>query len=98
MTIAELLANESQRQQEFPVAREQVFLGHAGDCPLPKRVVEAISNYANQCATGDQETIVYPKILTQARKLGAQLLNCQPEEVAFVGPTSMGLSFFASGL
>ena len=98
MTIAELLANESLRQHEFPVAREQVFLGHAGDCPLPRRVAEAISKYAHQCATGDQETFVYPMILTTARKLGAQLLNCQPEEVAFVGPTSMGLSFFANGL
>jgi len=26
------------------------------------------------------------------------LLNCQPEEVAFVGPTSLALSFIASGL
>ncbi len=37
-------------------------------------------------------------ILSQGRKLAAQLLNCQAEEVAFVGPTSLGLSFFASGL
>jgi len=98
MTIAELLANEQLRQREFPVARERVFLGHAGDCPLPRRVAEAISNYAQQCATGDQETLVYPMVLTQGRKLAAQLLNCQAEEVAFVGPTSLGLSFFASGL
>jgi len=98
MTIAELLANEPMRQNDFPVARERVFLGHAGVCPLPRRVAEAISNYAHQCTTGDQETFVYPMILTEGRKLGAQLLNCQPEEVAFVGPTSLGLSFFASGL
>src|SRR6267142_3844064 len=98
MTIAELLANEPLRQREFPVARERVFLGHAGVCPLPWRVTEAVCNYAQQCATGDQETYVYPMILGQGRKLAAQLLNCQAEEVAFVGPTSLGLSFFASGL
>ena len=98
MTIAELLANEPMRQNDFPVARERVFLGHAGVCPLPRRVSEAISKYAQQCATGDQEAFVYPMILSQGRKLAAQLLNCQAEEVAFVGPTSLGLSLFASGL
>jgi len=98
MTIAQLLANEPLRQREFPVATKRVFLGHAGVCPLPRRIVEAVSNYAQQCATGDQETFVYPMILGQGRKLAAQLLNCQAEEVAFVGPTSLGLSFFASGL
>jgi selenocysteine lyase/cysteine desulfurase len=32
------------------------------------------------------------------RKLAARLLNCQPAEIAFVGPTSLALSFVASGL
>src|SRR5882724_1666086 len=34
----------------------------------------------------------------QGRKLAAQLLHCQAEEGAFVGPPSRGLRFFASGL
>src|SRR2546423_1426223 len=37
-------------------------------------------------------------VLNEGRKLASQLLNCQPEEVAFVGPTSLALSFIASGL
>jgi len=36
--------------------------------------------------------------LDVARKLGAQLLNCQPDEIALVGPTSLALSFVAAGL
>lgn len=36
--------------------------------------------------------------LTDARKLGARLMGCQAQEVALVGPTSLGLSFVASGL
>ena len=98
MTLAEVLENEELRRHEFPVAREKVFLAHAGDCPLPRRVSEAISNYARQCTTGDQETIIYPMILDDGRKLAARLLHCQPEEIAFVGPTSLALSFIASGL
>ena len=98
MTLSELLANEQLRREEFPVTAECIFLAHAADCPLPRRVAQAIANYANQSATGDQEKFVYPKVVTDGRKLGAQLLNCQPEEVAFVGPTSLALSLIASGL
>src|SRR5260221_11472677 len=98
MTLAELLTNEELRRSEFPVAREQIFLAHAGDCPLPRRVAEAISKYANQSTTGDQERVVFPVILNEGRKLAARLLKCQAEEVAFVGPTSLALSFIASGL
>lgn len=98
MTLAEVLENEELRRHEFPVAQDKIFLAHAGDCPLPRRVSEAITKYARQCTTGDQETIIYPMILNEGRKLAAQLLNCQPDEVAFVGPTSLALSFIASGL
>src|SRR5437773_3941873 len=98
MTLTDLLANEDLRQHEFPVARERIFLAHAGDCPLPRRVAEAVAHYAHQSSTGDQEQIVYPMILTHGRKLAARLVDCQPEEVAFVGPTSLALSFVASGL
>ncbi|HZQ48117.1 MAG TPA: aminotransferase class V-fold PLP-dependent enzyme [Verrucomicrobiae bacterium] len=98
MTLAELLANEELRQHEFPVAREKVFLGHAGDCPLPRRVAEAIAQYARGATTGDQETYVYPAILETGRQLAARLINAKPAEIAFVGPTSLALSFIASGL
>ena len=98
MTLAEILNNEELRRHEFPVTREKIFLGHAGDCPLPRRVAEAVTDYARQATTGDQEKFAYPAILETGRKLGAQLLNCKPDEVAFVGPTSLALSFLASGL
>src|SRR2546423_695892 len=98
MTLTEVLSNEELRRHEFPVAASQIFLGHAGDCPLPKRVADAISAYARRCTGGDQEKFVYPEIIERGRRLGAQLLNCQPSEVALVGPTSLALSLIASGL
>jgi cysteine desulfurase / selenocysteine lyase len=98
MTLSEILSNEELRRHEFPVTRDKIFLAHAGDCPLPRRVAEAIADYARESATGDQEKFVYPAILDQGRKLAAQLLKCPPDDVAFVGPTSLALSFLASGL
>lgn len=98
MILHEILADEELRRHEFPVVRERIFLAHGGDCPLPRRVSEAISNYALQAATGDQESFVYPQILTHGRQQASRLLNCEAEEVAFVGPTSLALSYIASGL
>ncbi|MGD1087918.1 MAG: aminotransferase class V-fold PLP-dependent enzyme [Verrucomicrobiota bacterium] len=97
MTLTEILANEGLRQCEFPVAREKVFLAHAGVCPLPRRVAEAIAECARQATLGDQEAFMLHR-LDDARKLAAQLLHCQLDEVAFVGPTSLALSFVAAGL
>src|SRR5580698_10863542 len=98
MTLAEVLGNEELRHHEFPVTREKIFLGHAGDSPLPRRVAEAIVRYTQAAAAADQESMVYPGILETGRNLAARLLNSQPEEVAFVGPTSLALSFIAAGL
>ena len=95
--LAEILTNEELRQHEFPVAREKVFLAHAGVCPLPRRVAEAISECARQAMLGDQEAFMLHR-LNDARKLASQLLNCQSDEVALVGPTSLSLSFVAAGL
>jgi cysteine desulfurase/selenocysteine lyase len=97
MTVTELHANEELRRSEFPVANDKIFLAHAGVCPLPRRVADAVSECARGSTLGDQEAFVIHR-LNDARQLGAQLLNCQPEEVALVGPTSLGLSFVAAGL
>jgi cysteine desulfurase / selenocysteine lyase len=97
MTLNETLANEELRRHEFPVVRDKIFLGHAGVCPLPGRVADAISECARQATLGDQEAFVLHR-LDDARKLAAQLLKCQTDEVALVGPTSLGLSLVASGL
>jgi cysteine desulfurase/selenocysteine lyase len=97
MTISDIQSNEELRALEFPVARDKIFLAHAGVCPLPRRVADAVADCATKSTLGDQEEFMLSQ-LAIARKLGAQLLQCQPEEVAFVGPTSLALSFVAAGL
>src|SRR5262249_31224805 len=98
MTLDDILTNEALRQREFPVCRDRIFLAHAGVCPLPQQVAQAITDYAREATTGDQEMFIYPAVLQEGRALAARLLHCQPEEIAFVGPTSLALSFIASGL
>ncbi|MGA2173357.1 MAG: aminotransferase class V-fold PLP-dependent enzyme [Verrucomicrobiota bacterium] len=98
MTIAEILASEELRRHEFPVAAEKAFLAHAAVCALPRRVAEAMRDHAARGTLDDQEETVPASRFRQARQLAARLLQAKPEEIAFVGPTSLALSFVARGL
>jgi cysteine desulfurase / selenocysteine lyase len=98
MTIAELHTNEELRRHEFPVAADKVFLGHAGVCPLPRRVAEAMSHYAFNCTHGDQETILPYLRINESREIAARLIGAHADEIAFVGPTTLALNFVANGL
>lgn len=98
MTLAEILSNEELRRHEFPVTRDKIFLAHAAVCPLPRRVAEAVRDYALKTTLGDQEETMPVPQIQKARALAATLLQAQAEEIAFVGPTSLALSFVASGL
>jgi len=98
MTIPEILSNEALRQHEFPVTKNKAFFAHAAVCPLPRRVSEAVSAYALGAMTDDQETGMLEGFLNDSRGVAAKLLNCTAAEIAFVGPTSLGLSFMAASL
>ena len=97
MTLNEILTDEELRHHEFPVTRDKIFLAHAGVCALPRRVAQAIADCAHAGSLGDQEEFVMHRI-GDARNAGAKLLNCLPDEVSLVGPTSLALSFVAAGL
>jgi cysteine desulfurase / selenocysteine lyase len=97
MTIEEILSNEELRRHEFPVVQEKIYLAHAGVCPLPRRAVEAMHRYSLLASQDDQETVVAEGFLPDTRALAAQLIGASPEEIALVGPTSLGLSLVASG-
>lgn len=98
MTVEELHSNEELRQHEFPVTRKTIFLGHAGVCPLPRRVAEAMNRFNEQCTLGDQEDSLSANFFSDIREKACRLMNAKPEEIAFVGPTSLALSFVAGGL
>jgi cysteine desulfurase / selenocysteine lyase len=98
MDVRSILQDEALRQTEFPVARHRVFLAHAGVSPLPRRVADAITHYTAASTADDQEAAIPEKFLPETRQLAAELLGATPDEVAFVGPTSLALSYVAAGL
>ncbi len=98
LTISDLLRDEARRRREFPVCEDKVFLAHAGVSPLPRRVAEAMKEYVEAASRDNQENVVSDEVIGKTRALAAGLINARPEEIAFVGSTSLGLALVAAGL
>jgi len=97
-TIKDLHADTPLRETIFPVTKHSIFMAHAGVAPIPACAAEAIREMAEIASTGDQEGQRLWSILGLARKNAAKLLNALPEEIALLGPTSLGLNLVANGL
>jgi selenocysteine lyase/cysteine desulfurase len=98
LTISDLLRDEARRRREFPVCESKIFLAHAGVSPLPRRVAEAMKEYMDAASRDNQENVLSDEVISETRALAAGVINARPEEIAFVGSTSMGLAMVAAGL
>jgi cysteine desulfurase / selenocysteine lyase len=93
-----LFPDEAQRRALFPVCQDQIFLAHAGVTALPQFVADAVCVYTQQSAKNPQEFGDVLREVKDARRACAQFIGAQPDEIALLGPTSLGLSLFANGL
>ncbi|MDZ4744262.1 MAG: aminotransferase class V-fold PLP-dependent enzyme [Verrucomicrobiota bacterium] len=97
-TITDLLSDESLRRHEFPTVKDSIFMAHAGVTALPRCAVDAIKEMADFGGGGNQEMGRLWHILATARKTAAELVGAHPDEIALLGPTSVGLSLVANGI
>ena len=73
-------------------------MAHAGVCILPKRVVNVMKGYLDECALAHQESGEVWKHLNETRVIAGRLIGAKAAEIALLGPTSVGLSLVANGL
>ena len=93
-----LFADESTRRREFPVVENGIFLAHAGVTILPRRAADAISRHAEASCRQHQEFGGVLRDVAKTREACARMIGAKWEEIALLGPTSLGLSLFANGL
>jgi cysteine desulfurase / selenocysteine lyase len=97
LSIDHILADESLRHRLFPVTQKRIFLAHAGVAPLPGPTVDALKHEAEK-ASYAQENADFMAEIEAIRRVGARLINANSDEVALLGPTSLGLNLVANGL
>ncbi len=90
--------DDAYRNGLFPVTKSNIYMAHAAVCPLPTPVADAISRFASEGSRGNQETPLVDQQDKDARSRAAQLIGAAPDEIALLGPTSLGLSLVANGL
>jgi cysteine desulfurase/selenocysteine lyase len=95
---AGLTPEERARRAAFPVCEGSVFLAHAAVTALPRAVGEAMAEYALDSCRQQQEFSAVLRDIRTTRQLAARLIGARWEEIALLGPTSLGLSLFANGI
>ena len=98
ISIESHVLNEDARREAFPVCRSKIFLAHAGVTVLPKPVADAVIDYTRRSSENHQEFGDVLRDILQTRRVAAQTIGARSEEIALLGPTSLGLSLFANGL
>lgn len=91
-------SDEATRLEEFPVAKAQIFTGHAGVTALPRCVADAMRDHITRSCEQHQEFGSVLRDIARARARSAELIDANADEIALLGPTSLGLSLFANGL
>jgi len=96
--IAELDRNEKFRQREFPICARKIYCAHAADAPLPRRVAEAMRDAIEDASTNEKQFEKTLDFIADTRRLLADFLGADTEEITLSGPTSSGLNAVANGL
>jgi selenocysteine lyase/cysteine desulfurase len=83
----------------FPALDEQIFLNHAGIAPCSTRVVAAMRTVlAEQANLGSAGYRLWTERVAAVRRLAAEFIGADADEIAFVPNTSTGLSLVAEAL
>jgi cysteine desulfurase / selenocysteine lyase len=96
--LTSLLSDTAVRQRYFPISKSKIFMAHAAVTAMAGPVAEAMNRFI-QGHTEDfpdySETLA---LIRQTRESAARLVHASPEEIALLGPTSLGLSLVANGI
>ncbi|MEO6053140.1 MAG: aminotransferase class V-fold PLP-dependent enzyme [Chthoniobacterales bacterium] len=96
--MSPFFASESERLDQFPILRKQIYLGHAGVTTLPTCAADAMTKYIHACCADNQEFEGVIADMNRTRVTCAKLIGAHADEIALLGPTSLGLSLFANGI
>ena len=86
-------------RSQFPVTESSIYMNHAAVSPISKRVHDAMVSLLDDVQYfGAEHWQQWTEKYGEVRRCLAQLINAEPEEIAFAKNTSEGISSFANGL
>jgi selenocysteine lyase/cysteine desulfurase len=96
--VDRLQSDEAFRREQFPIAQHAIFMGHASVTVLPKAAIDGINEFTDHCTREHQESAWSVARVNETRALAAKLVGASADEIALLGPTSLGLNLVAHGI
>jgi cysteine desulfurase / selenocysteine lyase len=96
--LTSLLSDTELRHRLFPITKSRIFMAHAAVTVLPGPVAEAMSTLIQRCSEDFRNFSETLALIQRTRESAARLINASPDEIALLGPTSLGLSLVANGI
>ncbi|MDZ7413568.1 MAG: aminotransferase class V-fold PLP-dependent enzyme [candidate division KSB1 bacterium] len=85
-------------RREFAIVPEYAYLNHASNAPESRRVKEKILEHLRDCEYGDLREEQWHAFAEQTRKLLADLIQAEPEEITFVQSVTAAAALVAQAL
>jgi cysteine desulfurase / selenocysteine lyase len=93
-----LMNDEESRRREFPICARKIYLAHAADAPLPRRVAEAMHASVDNASKNEKLFDESLTLIAETRSAIANFIGANPEQISLTGPTSSGLNIVANGI
>ncbi len=96
---AKIAETRGRLRDEMPVTAKWAYLDHAAVAPITLPAAAAIGRWLDEAAAeGDTVWPDWAKQVAETRRLAAQLVGADVDEVALVPNTTAGINFVAEGL
>ena len=96
--LTSILSDAESRQRFFPISKSKIFMAHAAVTALAGPVAEAMNQLIQRSAEDFRDFSEVLALIQRTRESAARLINASSDEIALLGPTSLGLSLVANGI
>jgi len=96
--LTSILSDADTRHRFFPISKSKIFMAHAAVTALAGPAAEAMSELIRKCSEDFRDFSETLALIKQTRESAGRLLHASPDEIALLGPTSLGLSLVANGI
>jgi cysteine desulfurase/selenocysteine lyase len=96
--LTSILSDTDTRHRFFPISKSKIFMAHAAVTALAGPAAEAMNELIRRCSEDFRDFSETLALIQQTRESAGRLLHASPDEIALLGPTSLGLSLVANGI
>src|SRR5258708_14265917 len=96
--LTSILSDTDTRHRFFPISKSKIFMAHAAVTALAGPAAEAMSELIRKCSEDFPDFSETLTFIKPTRESAGRFLPSSRDEIALLGPTSLGLILVANGI